>query len=82
MLDITEATRIVEKEIPDSPIQSHILYRDLYVFRVRHPHPGEEDLDPFYSVNTATGAFAEFSIITDGDIREVTTLFQKASLGS
>ena len=82
MLDISEAKLIMEKQLPDSPIQSYILYKGLYVFRVRHPNPGEEDLDPFYSVDITTGAFAEFSIITDGDIREVTTLFQKASLGS
>lgn len=82
MLDISEATQIIAKELPNSPIQTHIVYNGLYVFRVRHPTPGEEDLDPFYSVNTQTGAFAEFSIITDGDMSTVISLFQKASLGS
>lgn len=82
MLDISKAKEIMANELPNSPIQTYIVYNELFVFRVRHPNPGEEDLDPFYSVNMNTGDFAEFSIITDGDIRTVTALFQKASLGS
>ena len=36
-------------------------------------------MDPFYSVNINTGEFRDFSILTDGDIGEITNLFNSKS---
>jgi hypothetical protein len=73
--DIKSAIAIIKKEIPGGKIQSWIVYRDLYLFQVFTLNPLEEMYDPFYSVHRETGEFNEFSILTDGDIGEITTLF-------
>ncbi len=78
MLSIDKATAIVKKAFPKGKITSHIDYRNFYIFQVFNPFPGEEGMDPFFSVNKKTGEFRDFSIITDGDITEITELFLKA----
>lgn len=78
MPDLLEATQIVRNNIPNGKIQCWIIYRDLYLFQVFTDLPFEEDMDPFYSVNMNTGEFKDFSIITDGDIAEITSLFENA----
>lgn len=76
MLDIDAAAVIILKNIPIGVIQSAIEYRDLYLFKVFTTRVGEEQMDPFYSVDKMTGAFSEFSIITDGDTSEILELFR------
>lgn len=78
MLNEKQATAIIVKKIPKGTIQNVIDYRGLFIFQVFIEDPFEEDMDPFYSVNKQTGKFKEFSIITDGDITEVTALFMAA----
>ncbi len=78
MLNLDKATDVVKKTFPEGKITSNIEYKNLYIFQVFNPFPGEEGMDPFFSVNKETGEFRDFSIITDGDIREITKLFLKA----
>jgi len=80
MLSIDEATKIVQKNHPGE-IQSHIEYKDLYLFMVFNYNPGEEEFDPFFSVDMNTGKFSEFSIMEDGNVSEIMSLFGKAKLG-
>lgn len=83
MLDIQMATRIVQKEIPHRRIVAHISYKDLWVFQAFDDNdPLEGEFDPFYSVNKKTGEFNEYSVLTDGDPREVQQLFLQANGGS
>ncbi len=77
MLSLDKATEIVKKAFPKGKIESSIDYKNLYLFQVFNPFPGEEGMDPFFSVNKETGEFRDFSIITDGDITEITKLFLK-----
>lgn len=81
MLNLVQATRIVKKTFPKGKIQSSIEYENLYIFQVFLPLPGEEEMDPFFSVNKETGAIKDFSILTDGDTTEITRLFLKAQKG-
>lgn len=78
MLDVKEAIKIVNKNIPTGKIQSYIVYKNVYLFQVFTNVPGESEFDPFYSVDKETGEFRDFSIITDGNISEISTLFEKA----
>lgn len=77
MLTKEQATIVVKKALPDGNVQRVVEYRDLYLFQVFTSSPGEEDMDPFYSVNRETGEFREFSILTDGNITDITELFTK-----
>lgn len=75
MLNINQAKIIVKKNIPEGKIQAVVMYKDLYVFQVFLDDELEGQMDPYYSVNIKTGEFRDFSIITDGDISELTELF-------
>lgn len=76
MLSSEMATMIVQKNLSyDMAIQTFIEYKDLYIFQVFSPDPEEGEYDPFYSVHKETGKFQEFSLITDGDISEISNLF-------
>lgn len=75
MLDRSQATEIAQKSYPEGNIQRLIEYRDLYVFQIFGPDPAEAEYDPFFSVHTETGEFKEFSILTDGDTKQIVALF-------
>lgn len=75
MLNVREATVIAHENHPDGDIQTVVVYKGLYLFRIFNDNPGEQEMDPFFSVDMETGEFKEFSILTDGDISEVTSLF-------
>lgn len=75
MLSSREAINIVNKAIPGGTIKAWVVYKNLFLFQVFTLNPYEEDQDPFYSVNMNTGEFLEFSVITDGDISEISSLF-------
>lgn len=77
MLSVEQATMIVEKALPNGQIQAVVEYNDLYLFQVFTDRPFEEEFDPFYSVDKNTGAFSDFSIITDGNISEILPLFEQ-----
>lgn len=75
MLSETEAYEIVRSVFPDSSIISPVVYRGSYLFQVIGNDPLEGDQDPFFSVNTQTGELRDFSILTDGDPKEIEKLF-------
>ena len=77
MLSPADATQIVVLNHPFGRIQKYIEYQNLYIFMVFNNLPGEEEMDPFFSVDKDTGAFAEFGIFTDGDIDVVLSLFEQ-----
>lgn len=74
MLADTEARDILLKVLPEVSVKAWTKYGDLYLFRVQYPLDGEEDFDPFFSVNANTGEFREFSILEDGNIDEIAAL--------
>lgn len=78
MLNIQEAEKIVYEVFPKGKIQAVVSYKDLYLFQVFTDRPFEENWDPFYSVNKATGEFRDFSVITDGNTSELVSLFVQA----
>ena len=78
MFSPTDAAKIIKENHPYGEIQSYIDYGNVYIFQVFNKHPGEEVMDPFYSVDKSTGAFAEFSILTDGPTEQITSLFEQA----
>lgn len=56
------------------PVKAWVQYKDVYLFRVEFPFEGEEDFDPFFSVDVNTGEVREFSVLTDGDLSEIAAL--------
>lgn len=78
-VSLQKAINIVKKNIPNGKIDASIRHRDLYLFKVFIDNGFEKEMDPFYSVNINTGEFRDFSILTDGDIREITNLFNSKS---
>lgn len=75
MLNQVEASKIVKDNLPFGKIQKVVPYKDVWLFQVFNKRPGEEIMDPFFSVHRTTGEFKEFSIITDGSPQEITELF-------
>ena len=73
-----EAYDIVKKDVPFGKIQACVEYNGLYLFQVFDSRPGEEEMDPFYSVNKDTRELKEFSLFTDGDMTQVVSLFKQA----
>lgn len=79
MLTETDARRIAHEAIPEGRIETIVAYRDLYLLQIFIDEDAEEgQMDPFYSVNQQTGELRDFSIINDGDITEITSLFLAA----
>lgn len=78
MLNVNQAKTIVKNNIPNGKIQTVVVYGDLYIFQVFTDDELEGQMDPFYSVDVNTGEFRDFSILTDGDIYELTELFAQA----
>lgn len=81
MLSVSEATDVVRKNHPLGEIQSYIEYKNLYLFMVFNNMPGEQEMDPFFSVDKDTGKFSDFSVITDGDTSEIMSLFAEKRPG-
>lgn len=77
MLNELEATKIIRDIFPDSRIDKPIDYRGVFVFPVFGDDPLEGGLDPFFSVDQKTGEVRDFSIITDGDPKEIDAKFLK-----
>lgn len=75
MFSIEEAIHIAKESYPAGDIFSWIEWNDLYLFKMFNNLPGEEQMDPFFSVNKETGEFKEFGILTDGDTLEIIDLF-------
>lgn len=77
MLDRKDALAIAKKEFPDGNIKLIVDYKNLYLLQIFSSRPGEEEFDPYYSIDKKTGLFQEFSVLTDGETHEILSLFQK-----
>lgn len=77
-LNMTQAIDVVHQEFPDGRIQKAVDYDGLYLFQIFTGDSDEGQVDPFYSVDQETGEFKDFSIITDGDISRIASLFEAA----
>lgn len=58
---MVEASRILEKNLPDRKIVCAIEYEGEYLFIAHGTDPLEGRFDPFFSVNKRTGYFRDFS---------------------
>jgi len=79
-INLDQAAAIVKKEFPEGKIQKYIDYKGKFIFQIFTEDPLEGELDPFYSVDQNTGEFSDFSILTDGNTAEITSLFMKATV--
>lgn len=78
MLDRNAAIMFVRKRLPGFTIQKVVEYDNRYIFLTTDPDPDEGMYDGFYSVDKFTHEFSDFSIITDGDIVVIDSLFEAA----
>jgi len=81
MLTEEQATQIIKSAFLDGEIKAFIDYNGVYLFQVFSPDPLEGDQDPFFSVNQTTGELRDFSVMTDGDINEITEKFLAKEAG-
>jgi len=75
MLNIEEAQEKVLAQPGVAGIAATVVYHNLYLVRVVFAAEDEAHYDPFYSVDSETGAVNEFSFLHDGDPAEITALF-------
>lgn len=79
MLSIDQANEVVRKQIPNGKIEKAIKYKNLYLFMVFTDDPGEEEMDPYFSVDQETGEFKDFPIFEDEGMAEILSLFMEGS---
>lgn len=70
-----EAKTRLEEEIPGVVVAAQAQYQGLYLFRIVFPSAHEADYDPFFSVNIETGEVRDFSVLTDGDLTDISAAF-------
>jgi hypothetical protein len=78
VVTIQEAAGIIYQNLPDGNINAGIRWEDQWIFVVYTSDADEGELDPFYSVDVATGAFSGFSIVGDQDTAGIIGAFSKA----
>lgn len=74
MLNRVQAQAQLKHVYSTASIKAWTEYHDLFLFRVEHPDPLEKDWDPFFSVDPVTEEVRDFSVITDGDLEEISKL--------
>jgi hypothetical protein len=74
MFNSAQALAQVKATLPEVEIKAWTEYRDIYLVRVEYPYPAEKDYDPFFSVDKDSGEVRDFSVITDGDLSEISAL--------
>lgn len=79
MLSATQAANEVAKAIIGGEVKACVPYKGGYLARVEFPSAEEANWDPFFIVNANTGEVQEFSIMTDGDLREIAAAFQETT---
>ena len=79
MLDIEQATRIVNQNIPTGTVYKSVEHDNLFVFLVLTDDPEESGYDPFVSVNRDTGEFRDFSPFSSDHAKTVIGKFQTTS---
>ena len=80
LINIEKAKKIFNKNLPNYKIDSYIEYNDLFIFKAYNTNDKmEEFMDPFFSINRNTGLFSDFSVLTDGNMGVIFSLFEKNS---
>lgn len=74
MLNESQAQVALKKFYPEGTIKAWTKYHEIFLFRVEHPDPLEKDWDPFFSVDPVTEEVRDFSVITDGNLSEISRL--------
>lgn len=82
MLSANDAKAALLRKEPTVAIQDLVRYRNVYLIRVRFASEEEADFDPFFSVDIQTGEVRDFSILTDGNFKEIAALFTNAKKGT
>lgn len=80
MLNVKQAKEKMSEKLPDLTVVDGILYGRVFLFRTTSKDPVEGDFDPFFSVDVQTGEVRDFSVLTDGNIVEITDLFSKSRI--
>ena len=76
MLTKDEARQILEFKFPDVRVESGIDLGDIWVFRAFLPiGGGEENMNPFLSVEKETGAVNDFSVTAFPEPAKLVQLF-------
>jgi hypothetical protein len=78
MLSLEEATKIINRVLSGDKIEAVVEWKNLFLFQIFNQDPGEEGMDPFYSVDRDTSEFRDFSIVADGNVGEINALFVEA----
>jgi hypothetical protein len=78
MLNIEEARTRIATYPGVAQVRAAVEYGDVYLLRVEFLASGEQNYDPFFTVDKETGAVNEFSVLHDGNIGEITMLFLAA----
>ena len=82
MLNVEDATNILNRNLPNRIVKAVISYNGLFVFRAEDDNdPLEGNQDPFFSVDQTTGELKEFSVLTDGNFADISKLFIEANQG-
>lgn len=80
MLSFEDASKIIEQNALGK-IKAAVKYKKLYIFQViDDDDEAEGPMDPFYSVDSESGAFSDFSVLTDIDISEFADLMENDNL--
>lgn len=70
MLNRLQAQAQAETFVPGSKVKAWTMFQGIYLFRMKWPMPGEEEMDPFLSVDPLTAEVRDFSILTDLTLAE------------
>lgn len=77
MLSRTEAKDLLTFKYPGVRVESGVSFDDVWVFRAFLPlGGGEENMNPFLSVDKTTGETNDFSITASGDPVRLMNLFK------
>lgn len=78
MFNIRQAIAVLQENLPGCTPLKVVRYNDEYVFLVKRPEIGEEDMDPFYAVGIKTGELRDFSILLHANPKEISQMFLSA----
>lgn len=77
MLSKTEAKDLLIFKLPKVRVESGVSFEDLWIFRAFLPlGGGEENMNPFLSVDKETGSVKDFSVIGCSDPVKLMQLFE------
>ena len=76
MLNISEAKKIMLKNLPGVEFNEYVEYKRLFVFQAFYGDSSESGLDSFYFVDRVNGNFGEFPLMSPENFLPVMALFE------